>query len=125
MAFPKKIGELCSPAFIYLVLSVITLLIIFLQNLGINNNVYTLGSYKTNVVNKTLIFIVKIIYILFWTWILNLICKDGHKEIAWFLVALPFVLGFLMASSTMNSYGGSMFEGMASKTAPKKKMPKK
>jgi hypothetical protein len=43
-----------------------------------------------------MVFVVKVIGILFWTWILNLMCKDGHKEIAWFLVLLPFVLLFFM-----------------------------
>jgi hypothetical protein len=43
-----------------------------------------------------LVFIVKLIYIFFWTWILNLMCKDGHSEISWFLVLLPFILYFLI-----------------------------
>jgi len=41
-----------------------------------------------------MIFIIKVVYILFWTWILNLMCKDGYTNIAWFLVLLPFVLLF-------------------------------
>ena len=55
-----------------------------------------------------LVFVVKIIYILFWTWVLNLMCKDGHKEIAWFLVLIPFILLFLVMGSMM---GGSSYEG--------------
>jgi flagellar biosynthesis/type III secretory pathway M-ring protein FliF/YscJ len=27
---------------------------------------------------------------------LSLICKDGHKNIAWFLVLIPFILFFLL-----------------------------
>jgi hypothetical protein len=31
-------------------------------------------------------------------------CKDGHKEIAWFLVLLPFVLLFFMVG-TVEGFG--------------------
>jgi hypothetical protein len=32
---------------------------------------------------------------------LNLICKDGHKEIAWFLVLIPFILLFVIMGLVM------------------------
>ena len=41
---------------------------------------------------------VKLLYILFWTWILNLMCKAGATEIAWFLVLLPLIIFFLLIS---------------------------
>jgi ABC-type xylose transport system permease subunit len=94
MAFPKKLKELCTPAFIYFVLSVVGILVTVVTNLGSKSNMYTLGNFSSPVPHKGLVFIVKIIYVLFWTWILNLMCKDGHREIAWFLVLLPFVLYF-------------------------------
>ena len=62
-----------------------------------------------------LVFVVKIIYILFWTWVLNLMCKDGHKGIAWFLVLIPFILLFLIMGSMM---GGSMYEGFEDLPCP-------
>ena len=95
MAFPRKLKELCTPAFLYFILSIFGILVSVFQNLG-NKHMYTLGNFSTPVPNTLLIFIVKIIYILFWTWILNLMCKDGHREIAWFLVLLPFVLFFIL-----------------------------
>uniref|UniRef100_A0A6C0HA03 Transmembrane protein n=1 Tax=viral metagenome TaxID=1070528 RepID=A0A6C0HA03_9ZZZZ len=94
MAFPRKLKELCTPAFIYFLLSVIGILVTVISNLGGRSNMYTLGNFCCPVPHKGLVFIVKIIYILFWTWILNLMCKDGHREIAWFLVLLPFILYF-------------------------------
>jgi len=96
MAFPKKLKELCTPAFIYFLLSVIGIVATVISNLGSRSNMYTLGNFSTPVPHTGLIFIVKIIYVLFWTWILNLMCKDGHREIAWFLVLLPFVLFFIL-----------------------------
>jgi hypothetical protein len=56
------------------------------------------------------VFLVKIVYILFWTWILNLICKDGHTGIAWFLVLIPFILLFVIMGLVM--VNPSMLEGM-------------
>jgi hypothetical protein len=106
MAFPRKLKELCSPAFLYFILSIFGILVSVFQNLG-NRNMYTLGNFSTPVPNTLLIFIVKIIYVLFWTWILNLMCKDGHREIAWFLVLLPFVLFFILVLMMRSS----SFEG--------------
>ena len=94
MSFPRKLKELCTPAFIYFLLSVIGILVTVVTNLGGRSNMYTLGNFSTPVPHTGLVFIVKIVYILFWTWILNLMCKDGHREISWFLVLLPFILYF-------------------------------
>jgi ABC-type xylose transport system permease subunit len=96
MAFPRKLKELCTPAFIYFLLSVIGIVATVVSNLGGRSNMYTLGHFSTPVPHTGLIFIIEVIYVLFWTWILNLMCKDGHREIAWFLVLLPFVLFFIL-----------------------------
>jgi hypothetical protein len=93
--FPRKIKDLCSPALFYFVISIIATVIMLFQNLG-NKNSYNVGCYSCNVPNKTIIFIVKIIYILFWTYVLNLICKDGHSYLSWLLVLLPFILFFIL-----------------------------
>jgi hypothetical protein len=95
MAFPKSIKELCMPAMVYFVLSILTILIVFIQNLG-NTNRYKIGNYSCRVTNTTLLFIVKIIYVLFWTYVLNLICKDGHRELSWILLFLPFFVFMLL-----------------------------
>ena len=99
-AFPKTLKELCSPALVYFIISIVALAIVLLQNLG-NNYSYTVGSFSCRVPNTMLIFIVKLIYILFWTWILNLICKDGHTGISWMLVLLPWLLLFVMMGMLM------------------------
>ena len=91
MAFPKKLSELCTPSLVYFVISVIGLAMAIVQNLG-NKNRYSLGSFSCQVPSCMAIFIIKVVYVLFWTWILNLMCCDGHVEIAWFLVLLPFIL---------------------------------
>jgi len=93
--FPKTLKELCTPAFIYFIISIIALVLVLLQNLG-NQNSYNVGSFSCRVPNTAVIFIVKLIYILFWTYVLNLICKDGHKTLSWLLVLLPWLLLFVI-----------------------------
>jgi hypothetical protein len=100
MAFPKSLKELCNPALFYFVISIVGLLMVAFQNMG-NNRELMIGSTMLNLENSPVIFIVKLLYILFWTWILNLICKDGHSGISWLLVFLPFILIVLLVLALM------------------------
>ena len=100
MAFPRKIRDLCAPSMLYFIISIISLIVAILMNLG-HNNKLVLGNYSMNVVNTTLIFVIKLIFILFWTWILNLICRDGYEVISWILVFLPFIAIFLCILASM------------------------
>jgi hypothetical protein len=100
MAFPKSLKELCSPALLYFVISMISLLIALIQNLG-NRNSYHIGSFSCRVPDTILIFVIKFIFILFFTYVLNLICKDGHVGLSWFLVLLPWITLLLMIGLIM------------------------
>jgi hypothetical protein len=91
------LNNLCTPSYVYLVISSIALFIMIFQNFG-NIDKYCVGSYTCDVSSTALIFIIKGIYILFWTWILNLICKSGSPNIAWFLVLMPFILFFVFVA---------------------------
>lgn len=97
------LSNLCTPAYVYLVLSMIAIFVMVLQNLG-NEQVYCLGSYNCDVSSTSMIFIVKILYILFWTWLLNIICKSGAPIVSWVLVLFPFVLFFIFLSITFFSF---------------------
>ena len=94
--------DLCTPASVYLVLSVIAVAVMFFQNIG-SENIYCLGAYDCTVSSVSLIFIIKILYILFWTWILNLICREGYPMISWFLVLFPFLLFFILIAAYLFS----------------------
>ena len=98
--FPKTLKDLCTPAMIYFVISIISLVMILFQNLG-NSDSYCVGSFSCRVPNTTLVFIVQLIYVLFWTYVLNLICKDGHTTLSWLLVLLPWILLFVMIGILM------------------------
>ncbi len=99
-AFPKTLKDLCTPASLYFIISMIGLVIVMFQNLS-NSHSYNVGSFSCRVPNTFLVFVVKFIYIVFWTYVLNLICKDGHVGISWLLVLLPFILLFVMIGLLM------------------------
>ena len=99
-SFPRNLNNLCTPAFIYFVISMISLIFIFFQNLG-NVNLYSVGHFSCRVPNTAVIFILKLIYVLFWTYVLNLICKDGHKGLSWLLLLLPFLFLFVIIGLVM------------------------
>lgn len=95
MGISKNIMQLCNPALFYLIVSSIALLVTLFQNLG-NNGIYTLGRMSYRVPSTIIIFLIKIVYVIFWTWILNLICKDGYTSISWLLVFFPFIIIAIM-----------------------------
>ena len=99
-AFPKSLKELCTPAVIYFVISMVSLVMVLLQNLG-NSNSYNVGNFSCRVPNTAFVFVVKLIYVLFWTYVLNLICKDGHTGLSWLLVLLPWILLFVIIGLLM------------------------
>ena len=99
-AFPKSLKDLCTPALLYFSISIIALLVVLLQNLG-HSNSYHVGSFSCRVPSTASVFIVKLIYVLFWTYVLNLICKDGHVGVSWLLVLLPWLLLFVMIGLLM------------------------
>ena len=87
--------DLCTPAMVYLLLSIVAIVMMAMQNLG-NNGVYCVGSYSCNTSSVVSLFMLKIVYVLFWTWLLNVLCKSGYETVSWILVLLPFVLLFIL-----------------------------
>jgi hypothetical protein len=87
--------NLCTPSYFYLVVSVIFLLVALFQNYT-HSDTYCLGSYSCSVPSTMMVFIIKLLYVLFWTWVLNLICRAGAPTFAWILVLFPIVLMFLL-----------------------------
>jgi len=70
----KKINKFCTPAMVYLYISFLALLFLLFK--------------KTNIIK----ILIKAIFILFWTFLLNMLCNNGYKFISWFLVLFPFVI---------------------------------
>jgi hypothetical protein len=83
--------SLCTPAALYFGISMVTIVVVLFQNLQ-NTQSYTVGSFSCRVPNTLFVFLAKVVYVLFWTYVLNLICKDGHVGLSWLLVLLPWIL---------------------------------
>jgi hypothetical protein len=92
--------KLCTPAAIYFVISLIGLIILGVGNLG-NNERLCIGDYSCYVGNNTIIFVLNAIYILFWTFVLDLMCKNGYNSLSWFVILLPFILAFIFLAMVM------------------------
>ena len=114
MKYFKDFKSLCTPASIYLFINVIIFVSIAVQNFG-NTTKYCVGQYRCQVPNTFSMFLFKALYILFWTFVLNAICKAGYKEVSWFMVLLPIILLFIIIGMViLNS--GSVYEGFVEGT---------
>jgi hypothetical protein len=101
----KGMTRLCTPALVYFVVSMVVLLCILFQNatsrkdMSFNNRFsYRVGIYSRpmkNLFHIVIVFLVKFLYIVFWTYILNLVCRDGNKALSWLILLFPLVLFFL------------------------------
>jgi hypothetical protein len=102
----KFIKKLCTPAYVYLVISVIAIVALMFQNSG-NVDVYCIVNYECPVPNTALIFFVEFLYVAFWTFVLDSICKAGHKQFSWFLVLFPFILFFVLLGLMIVAQGAN------------------
>jgi hypothetical protein len=98
----STIRNLCTPAFVYFSVSSAFMVLSILQNLFSGNNFkYVFGNDECPVTNCALVFVAKLVYIAFWTWMLNLMCNDGQSTIAWIVLLLPLVVMFLLIGAGM------------------------
>ena len=106
----KQINKLCKPSYVYLVLSAITIIIMMVQNAGASGT-YKVGMYQCPCNNTAGIFLGKAIYVAFWTFILDAVCKAGYKSVSWFLVLFPMILGAVLVGLVLMS--GGIREGIS------------
>jgi len=87
------INTLCPPAYIYFVISIVLLIlaIVFLSTGNIDMSVYCLDDNCTKP-GVAFLFLIKFLFILFWTWVLNFICRSGYQGVSWFLLLFPLIL---------------------------------
>jgi hypothetical protein len=95
MKLIKDIKKMCSPAIVYLLLSLLSLIVLVISNIG-NKSTLCVGDYDCPVDNLFVILIFKVLYIAFVTIILDSLCKNGWGSISWFLVFLPIIIFFVV-----------------------------
>ena len=93
MNYSAMFKSLCLPSKIYFVLSFIGIVVCILSP-------SIFGELTL------LVHLFHIVYVVFWTWVLNLICKAGYKWISWVLVLAPFLLAILIVASSPNQSVG-------------------
>ena len=88
--------QLCTPAQIYFAISFLSILSMMVQNVG-NHSEYCCGHMKANTpINNVFYFVFKIVYVLIWTYLLNLLCKKGYKTMSWVILLLPLIGMFIL-----------------------------
>lgn len=95
MNFSAMFRALCLPSKIYFILGFVGILI----------SLFTPSVFDGL---SVFIHIIHLVYVVFWTWVLNLICKAGYKWISWVLVLAPFILVFLLVALGLLKQGQSM-----------------
>jgi hypothetical protein len=95
MNITKAIRKLCTPAYVYLVMSMISIIILMAQNAG-NDTKFCIGSYTCKVMSTSFVFFCQALYTAIWTFILDSVCKKGYNNISWFLVLFPYLLFFII-----------------------------
>lgn len=87
--------NLCTPAYVYLLLSIFGIVIVGIQNLG-KKKEFCFGGESCIVSSTPAVFAFKGLFVIFWTLLLNKLCESGYSGLAWFLLLLPLIF-FVMA----------------------------
>lgn len=121
MDIVKMIKNLCTPAYVYLIISLVSTIILMIQNGG-NDTKFCLGSFSCQVGSMSLFFLAQAIYTAIWVFILNWVCKSGYKDASWALVVFPYLLFFIaLGILVYNSKPNRKKEGFGKKQKHKHK----
>jgi len=95
-----QVRKFCTPARLYLYISIFSMVLIMIQNGG-NGDVFCVGQAKCPANNLPAIFIGQALYIAFWTLILQSLCKGGYESISWFVFLFPLIMFFVIIGAGM------------------------
>jgi len=96
----KELRKLCTPAYLYFLISFFSILILAYQNMG-HVDKYCVGNFQCRVTNTLAVFVAKMLYVMFWTWMLSVFCKAGYTNVAWFLLLLPYIMMFILIAALL------------------------
>lgn len=96
--------ELCTPAHLFLVVSL--LLFFFLSyNDYYNINASCMASYHCNKPQKSIVYYLLVLFLIFvWTFVLNFQCSAGFTTLVWIEILLPLLLMFLGYQINLDPY---------------------
>lgn len=87
-------NKLCTPAKLYFVLALLSIIIAAFNGL------------------KLLAIIVKLFFAMIWTLVLSFICDKGFTTVSWFLVLAPIVVMILVMIGLMKSVNSQLLSNM-------------
>ena len=91
--------NLCNPAKFYLILTTISIIIYVISMINMKDKLSIFSKSETSVHNYTISgLIMKIIFTIFWVYLLNYICNFNNYgvKIAWVIVLLPIIFLFIL-----------------------------
>lgn len=101
-----NLRKLCTPAFLYFIISAVSIFSILVQNLMQGDrNTYCLGNYKCHMSSALVPFVGKVVYMLLVTLGLNELCRRGYSNISWFIFLFPLIMMFVLLGAFMMSFG--------------------
>lgn len=77
-----------------------------------------MGNFSCYVPSTAAVIFSEAMYILFWTWILHLMCRTGYASISWFMVVFPLVLFFVLIGLMMLASNNLSRSGRVPKMMP-------
>jgi len=96
MKIMKKLNSLCTPAYVYLGVSLLGFISLLIQNCK-ETHKYKAGAWDVSTpCHNIIFFIFKAFYILMWTFILDKLCKKGYTKLSWFLFLMPLIFMFVL-----------------------------
>lgn len=72
---------LCSPALLYFVLAIVSIIVLVVSHIPL------------------LIIMIKLVFILAWTWMLNFFCRKGYTNVSWAFVITPFIVMVILVAT--------------------------
>ena len=87
-------SKMCEPAKLYLIVSMIFLVMAIFSRIS------------------ALTLLIKGVFVLIWTMVLNWLCSKGFSGLAWIIVLLPFLVLFMAMFTTMDMMGHG-YEGFS------------
>jgi len=72
------LGNLCAPALVYLILSVIV------------------TAFEYTIHFNIVIILINILFIGLWTFVLNWICSTGYSIISWVMIIVPIIIAVFL-----------------------------
>lgn len=104
MKIVSEIRKFCTPARLYVYVSVFVTALLLLQNIG-SCGVFKAGSMECAAPSIIAIFIGQGLYIAFWTLVLQGLCKTGYESLSWFVFLFPLIMFFVLMGVMMIGAG--------------------